>query len=221
MPETVKASVVVVDDHAIFRMGVVQTLAMSSMLEVVGEAASSAEAISLIERLSPDVALIDISMLGNGLELLREVVRRWPRIRTAMLTVSAEDEDVFRAIDLGASGYILKGISAVDLVSAVEAIAQGQSFVSPSLGVQLMTILRHQTTQTSDRSLSRQELKVLRYLLEGKSNSEIASQMNISIKTVKFHFTNIFEKTGTNSRVALALKAADLIRHAERADQQS
>jgi two-component system, NarL family, nitrate/nitrite response regulator NarL len=213
-----RASVIVVDDHAIFRMGVVQTLAMSSDVVVIGEGGTRDEALELVERLSPDIALLDISMPGSGIDAAREIVGRWPGTRAVLLTVSEEDEDVFRAVDLGASGYILKGISANDLVQAVEAVAKGENFVSPSLGLKLISsIRRRDENQVSAAKISPQELNVLNHLTSGRTNAEIARLMGISIKTVKFHFTNLFNKTGTKSRVELALRAADLIKSAERA----
>src|SRR5690606_36990396 len=122
----------VVDDHAIFRMGVIQSLSLSDKIEVVGEGADRDDALALMGKFSPDVALIDISMPGDGLEAAREIVTRWPATRTVMLTASEEDEDVYRALKLGASGYILKGISARELIAAVEAVATGETFLSPS-----------------------------------------------------------------------------------------
>lgn len=206
------ASVIVVDDHALFRMGVLQTLALSAMVNVVGEGASRDDAIRLMSKYEPDIALIDISMPGNGFEAVREIVERWPVTRAVLLTASEEDEDVYRALKLGASGFILKGISARELISAVEAIASGETFLSPSLATRLLTVLRsNSTSQAQSAKLSGQEMKVLSCLVDGMSNSEIGEALEISLKTVKFHLTNIFAKTGAKSRVQLALLARDLI----------
>lgn len=210
MAET--SSVIVVDDHAIFRMGVVQTIAMSSRLSVVGEGSDRQEALDLMERLDPDIALLDISMPGNGLEAAREIVARRPRCSVVMLTVSEEDEDVFRAVDLGARGYILKGISAVDLVAALETVARGEHFLSPSLGLRLMASLKKENAAASHAlSLTPQEINIVSHLVDGKTNQKISIDLGISIKTVKFHITNIFRKTSTTNRVELALKANKLL----------
>ena len=205
------ASVIVVDDHAIFRMGVLQTLALCPALDVVGEGASCEDAIRLVSQYEPDIALIDISMPGNGFEAACQILSQWPATRVVLLTASEEDEDVYRGLKLGASGYILKGISARELISAVEAIAAGETFLSPSLAVRLLDVLRSPpASQAVGTRLSAQEAKVLGCLVDGKSNSDIAGALGISSKTVKFHLTNIFAKTGAKSRVQLALLARDL-----------
>jgi two-component system nitrate/nitrite response regulator NarL len=202
-------SVIVVDDHAIFRMGVMQTLALSSAINVVGEGASCDDAIALMSQYEPDIALIDISMPGNGFEAAGQILRQWPATRVVLLTASEEDEDVYRGLKLGASGYILKGISARELIFAVETIASGETFLSPSLAVRLLDVLRS-SSNTATTHLSHQETRVLGCLVSGMSNSDIATALGISLKTVKFHLTNIFAKTGTKSRVQLALMARDL-----------
>lgn len=211
------SSVIVVDDHAIFRMGVLQSLALSTNLQVVGEGATCDDALELMARHLPDVALIDISMPGNGLEVAQEIVSRWPATKTVLLTASEEDEDVYRALKLGAAGYILKGISARELISAVETIAAGETFLSPSLAVRLMDVLRVNSPNAAGAKLSSQEMKVTGFLAEGMSNLEIAEALGVSLKTVKFHITNTFTKTGAKNRVQLALLARSLIeRGAER-----
>ncbi|WP_395517845.1 response regulator [Pseudorhizobium flavum] len=203
-----RSHVIVVDDHAIFRMGVIQSLSLSDKIEVVGEGADRDDALALMGKFSPDVALIDISMPGDGLEAAREIVTRWPATRTVMLTASEEDEDVYRALKLGASGYILKGISARELIAAVEAVATGETFLSPSLASRLLNVLR---VRPPDANLSGQEKNVLEHIAKGMTNSEIAEVMGISLKTVKFHVTNTLAKTGAKNRVQLALLARDLL----------
>jgi two-component system nitrate/nitrite response regulator NarL len=207
-----RASVIIVDDHSIFRMGVVQTLSMSKHLTVAGEGSNREEALELMKNLSPDVALLDISMPGNGLETAREIVSRWPATKVVMLTVSEEDDDVLQAADIGTSGYILKGISAVELLRAVEAVARGENFISPSLGLKLINTMRRDARKPAvGHKITAQEMKVLRQLAMGKSNAEIAETLGLAIKTVKFHFTNLFTKTGAKSRVELALKANQIL----------
>lgn len=213
------SSVIVVDDHAIFRMGVLQSLALTQDLEVVGEGATSEDALALMAKHSPDVALIDISMPGNGFQAVSEIVRRWPTTRTVLLTASDEDEDVYRALNLGASGYILKGISAGELIAAVKAIAAGETFLSPSLAVRLLDVLRATPPPVAKLNLSAQETKVMRCLAKGMSNSGIADALSISQKTVKFHITNLFGKTGMKSRIQLALLSRDVV-EAEAGERQ-
>jgi len=204
-------SVIVVDDHSLFRMGVLQALGLEKSLTVKGEGASKKEALYLVETLLPDVALLDISMPGNGIEAAREITSRWPDTKVVMLTVSEEDDDVLEALDAGATGYVLKGSPAPELIAAVSTVADGQPYLSPSLGMRLFGVIR---TRTAEHRIERlidtltpKEAIVFELLGRGCTNRTIAGEMGVQIKTVKFHVGRLLAKLGVKNRVEAALIA--------------
>lgn len=209
MPE--RTSIIVVDDHAIFRAGVIQIFSKCENLDVVGEGASSAEAVALVELHSPKVALIDVSMPGGGIAAAGEIHQRWPGVKIIMLTVSEEEDVVLRALEAGAVGYALKGTPASELISIVTSIVNGDAYVPPAMAVRLLTAMRGQQGQdslsTKIAMLSPKEERTLRLLSRGFTNREIADATGVQVKTVKFHVSNILSKLGVRSRVEAALIA--------------
>ncbi|MGO4622516.1 response regulator [Ensifer sp. 2YAB10] len=204
-------SVIVVDDHALFRMGVLQALGLQKHFAVVGEGASKDEALRLVEKLLPDVALLDISMPGNGIDAAREISARWPETKVVMLTVSEEDDDVLEALDAGAAGYVLKGAPAPDLIAAIATVAEGQAYLSPALGMRLFGVIRnrtegHRVERLIDK-LTPKEAIVFRLLGRGCTNRTIAEEMDVQVKTVKFHVGRLLTKLGAKNRVEAALLA--------------
>lgn len=211
LPLPDQTPVIIVDDHSIFRTGVVQTLRMISSVDVVGEGGSLEDAIALVERLRPAVAFIDLYMPGGGIETVRRIHDRFPATKLIVLTVSEEDDDIVRALEAGASGYMLKGIAARDLIAAVEAIVAGDTYVSPSLGMRLVNAMRERSNQhrVADLggTLTPKEAETLRLIGEGLSNREIAGRVGVQTKTVKFHVSNLLKKLAMRNRVELALYA--------------
>lgn len=132
-----KTSIIVVDDHALFRTGVVHCLNSQDDFVVLGEGASGADALRIANELDPDIALVDISMPGNGVDAAAAIRDAGCRARVVMLTVSEEDDDIVSALEAGAVGYLLKGIGASDLIDAVRRIALGETFVSPNLAAKV------------------------------------------------------------------------------------
>jgi DNA-binding NarL/FixJ family response regulator len=160
----------------------------------------------------PDVALVDISMPGNGIEAVREV-RGLPQApRVIMLTVSEADDDIMRALDAGAVGYLLKGINATDLITAVKSVAAGSSFVSPTLAHRLLAGQRPSSHASALASLSDREKETLRLVARGKSNRQVARELKVQERTVKFHMSNIIRKLGVRNRVEAALIAQKELR---------
>ena len=204
-------SVIVVDDHSLFRMGVLQALGLEKDLDVIGEGASTEDALRLVETLLPDVALLDISMPGSGIEAARAISRRWPETRIIMLTVSEEDDDVLEALDAGATGYVLKGTPAPELIAAVSTVADGQPYLSPALGMRLFGVIRNRTeghrVERLIDTLTPKEAIVFRLLGRGCTNRAIAAEMGVQIKTVKFHVGRLLAKLGAKNRVEAALIA--------------
>ena len=202
-----KISVVVVDDHSLFRAGVIQTLMLDPVLEVVGEGESGAAAIQLAQTKKPDIMLLDISMPGDGIEAARVIAQLDHSIRIIMLTVSEDDENIMSALEAGAVGYVLKGIEATPLIEAVKSVAAGNSFISPNLTLRLLANVKRKSTPSPLARLSVQEGKMLRLVSKGMSNREVGAQLGILEKTVKFHMTRIMAKIKARNRVEASLIA--------------
>jgi DNA-binding NarL/FixJ family response regulator len=200
--------IVVADDHPIVRRGVVQVLAAEPGFEVVAEAGDGEAALAEIERLRPDVAVLDVDMPKlDGLAVAREVFRRGSEVSVVFLTIHT-GEDIFNeAIDLGAYGYVLKESAVVDVVSAVRAAAAKTPYVTPSLTPYLLRrgarrdALARGTPGLGD--LTRSERRILKLIAEEKTSREIADRLFISPRTVENHRTNICQKLGLQGSHAL------------------
>ncbi|MGV2981677.1 response regulator [Camelimonas sp. ID_303_24] len=202
-----KITVVVIDDHPLFRTGVIQTLGLDPGLEVVGDGGSGEQAIELARRLKPDVILLDISMPGNGMATAATIAAEEDAPRVVMLTVSEENERVIAALEAGAVGYILKGIEAVQLIAAVRNVANGETFVSPNLALPLLSRIKEKTTPRQIDTLSEREKQILRLVAQGLSNRQVGEALGVLEKTVKFHMTRIMEKLNVRNRVVASLIA--------------
>jgi DNA-binding NarL/FixJ family response regulator len=201
---------VVADDHPFYRRGLVQILADAG-LEVVAEVANGQDAIRVTEETAPDVVVMDLNMPGlSGLEATRRLTERLPATRVLMLTVSAEESDVFEAILAGASGYVLKDGPVEDLVAGIQAVAAGGSLISPPIASMLLRRLREQALASQEMpeiGLSARELEVLSLLAEGKANAEIGDALFISSSTVRNHISSILIKLHVGNRVQAAVRA--------------
>lgn len=195
--------VIIADDHAIVRSGVRLLLEAEPDIEVVGEASDGNETMDLVEALQPDVALIDIAMpVMDGLEATRQTTKQFPRTKVLILTMHRSDEYFFEAIKAGASGFILKGAKANNLIEAVRVVSAGEVFLYPTMARKLvqgyLTLAGWEIE--SELSLSPREKQVLRLLAEGYSNSEIAKKLFVSPSTVHTHRSNLMEKLGLSNR---------------------
>ena len=172
-----KIRVVLADDHPLFRDGVARTLVESDLFEVVGQASTGREAVAMIAAHKPDIALLDISMPDGGLWALSQVMTSPEPPRVAMLTVSEEDDDVMQALKAGATGYLLKGVGAQELVSVVSDLAAGRSYLAPSLAIKVLAAMNAPRAAPADDDpldgLTKREEDILRLVSEGKSNKEV------------------------------------------------
>lgn len=198
--------VVLIDDHPIVRAGIAGMLAHTDGIEVVGEAANGREALGLIERVSPDVLLLDLRMpVMDGPELIRELRAQGNAVGILVLTTYDTDADILRATEAGANGYLLKDTSLADLIRAIEATSAGDTWLAPSVAAQVMKSLHGSGTE----KLSTRELEVLRLVADGHSNKEIATELHVSPATVKTHLIHVFRKLDVNDRTAAVTVALD------------
>ncbi len=207
-----KIQVVIVDDHPLFRDGVLQTLSAEPDFEVVGQATTAAEAVRLAGELLPDVILLDITIPGGGLNAAHTIAAASPFTKIVMLTASEAEEDVLTALKSGARGYILKGVSARELVKAVRDVHAGEAYVTPALAASLLSEMKAGLREPSPLAspldeLTERERQILEQVAAGLSNKEIAQQLFLSEKTVKHYMTNILQKLQVRNRVEAALLA--------------
>lgn len=204
--------ILLVDDHEVVRVGVRALIDRHPDMEVVAEATTVREAISQAEQLLPDVVVLDIRLPGgNGLEACRQIKAHRPDTRVVILTSFPDDEVLFDAIAAGADGYVLKQIGSDDLIHALECVAQGQNLLDPSLTDRLFAKVREARRQERAHAfadLTSQELHILALIAEGQTNREIASQVQLSEKTVRNYVSIILGKLNVTSRAQAAAYAA-------------
>jgi two-component system, NarL family, response regulator LiaR len=200
--------VLLVDDHMVVRSGLSTVLSVYDDLKLVGEAGDGEEAVRLCERLQPDVILMDLLMPKmDGVTAIKAIKTRWPQIQIIALTSFKEKEYVEGALKAGANGYLLKDVSAEELVNAVRRATAGQPSLSPEAAQVLMKNVSEPALPYQE--MTGREKEILALMVEGMSNNEIAERLIVSQSTVKFHVSNILSKLGVTGRteaVALAVK---------------
>jgi two-component system, NarL family, invasion response regulator UvrY len=200
--------VLVADDHAVVRRGVKQILADDPKMVVVGEAGSGQEVLNLIRERACDVVLLDIAMPdGGGLEILAQLRNLKPDLRVLILSMYPERQYAVRALKAGAAGYLTKESAPEELLTAVRKAAQGGKYITLSLAEQLAAELGGEVEREPHAGLSDREYQVLRLLASGKSVSEVAVELALSVKTVSTYRTRILEKLGLKN-------TAELVRYA-------
>ena len=204
-----RISVLIVDDHAVVRRGLRAFLESEEDIEIVGEAANGAEAVEKVQALLPDVVLMDLVMPGmGGIRATREIAEVSPSSRVLVLTSFSEDEQVFPSIKAGAMGYLLKDVAAEQLGSAIRSVARGVFLLDPQIASKVLKEFStvHQEIPSLGR-LTPREVEVLTLIARGRSNKEIAVDLNISVKTVKTHVSNILGKLHMMDRTQAAIYA--------------
>ncbi len=208
---TDRIQVIIVDDHPLFRDGVVNTLQAEPDFEVVGEGTSAADAVRLASEHLPDLLLLDINIPGGGLNAVPKIAASSPVTKIIMLTASEEEDDVVSALKAGARAYIVKGIAARELRSVLRAVYNGEAYVTPALAASLLSDFRAAASGAKSKGplddLTEREHEILELVANGKSNKEIAAELFLSEKTVKHYMTNILQKLHVRNRVEAALLA--------------
>lgn len=217
-PDAIK--VLLVDDQRLIREGLRTLLGLHSDIRIIGEAADGIEAESLTERLRPQVVLMDLRMpRRDGVTATRRITERWPGVQVLVLTTYDDDELVFRALEAGASGYLLKDVGSDVLAEAIRAASRGESPLQPSVARKVIRRLRSspapalpalQPIAEGDKSLTDREIEILRLLSIGMLNREIAARLSLTEGTVKNYISTILAKTGLHDRTQAALYA---VRH--------
>jgi DNA-binding NarL/FixJ family response regulator len=207
-----KIQVVVVDDHPMFREGVIHALGAEPDLDVVGQGSTMEDALSLARDLLPDVMMLDIRMPGSGLRAAEAIAELYPVVKTVIVTASEDDDDVLAAMNAGARGYVLKGVLPQEMAEILRAIQRGEVYVTPGLAAHVLTDLARSTSRLQASTdpmdgLTARERDILKLLAEGQSNKEIGRRLFLTEKTVKHYMTNILQKLQVRNRVEAALLA--------------
>jgi len=201
--------VMIVDDHHLVREGLKAVLNQGIDINVVGEAGTAEDALNMVEKLDPDVVLMDISMPGmGGIRATKSIRERYPEVKVVILTMLDQEGYVYEAVKAGATGYMLKSASSDELVRAIKAVYDGKALLHPEATAQLLKEFANLAEyHGQDYGLSNREMEVLQLLSEGKTNKEIANSLYISEQTVKTHLAHIFGKLGTSDRTQTVAKA--------------
>ena len=209
-----RLGVLIADDHPVFRRGLRTIIESESEFEVVGEANDGEDALALIEKTQPAIAILDISMPKlDGLEIANRLRERGSSVKVIFNTMYREEKLFKRALDAGVKGYVLKDCAAVDIVSCLNAVASGQNYTSPELTTYLMNRVREVESQGVEHSgvetLTDTERRVLTLIADCKTNKEIAQQLFVSARTVETHRNNICKKLNIHGSHALMKFALD------------
>jgi len=203
--------VLVADDHRLFRQGLISLMrTRPDLVQVVGEAETGRQAVALSSELRPDLVLMDIYMpQSDGLQAAQTILRELPGVQIIMLTASELDEHFYEAVQLGVAGYLLKNLDAVELFDLIEGVARGEAALTQAMAARLLKGVATRTLNASkgEEALTNREIEVIKLLANGFTNPQIASELNITINTVKSHISHILTKLQLKNRTQAAAYA--------------
>jgi len=207
-----KLTILIADDHPVFRKGLRAILATMTETELVGEASTGGEAVVQAEKLQPDVVLMDLKMPGgDGLSAIRKIVQTSPHIRILVVTMFEDDDSVFAAMRSGARGYVLKDMNDEEIKRAILAVGNGEAIFSPGIAERMISFFaaRPDVDAAIFPDLTESERNVLRLMVQGANNEAIAHQLGFTVKTVRNYCSNIFGKLQVAGRAQAIVKARD------------
>lgn len=191
----------IVDDHVLIRLGLITIFNDEPDITVAGEAGNGRRAVELFTEIHPDVVLLDLKMPGlNGVETIRLLKEKSPTVRVVVLTTLDQEEEIFRALEAGAMGYLLKDMRKEELVEAIRAVHRGERWLAPLAGSRL-------AERVVRKELNERELEIIKFLVQGRSNKEIAAASSLSEDSIKWHMKNLLRKLGTHDRTQAAVLA--------------
>lgn len=208
---TAEISLAVIDDHPLFREGVIRSLTEMDGFSIVGEGSSKEDALRIATEHRPDILLLDISMPGGGLDAISLILGQIPDQKIVMLTVSEASDDVMAALKSGAKGYVLKGVGSRMLADIIRSIAAGDSYVAPTLSARLISENGSAAQVNPFNALTDREREVLELASAGLSNKHIGLKLDLHEKTIKHHMTQIFAKLEVSNRTEAAMAFRDEI----------
>jgi len=204
-----KIRILIADDHSMVREGLKQLIELEEDIEVIAQSGNGKETIEYIEKYNPDVVLLDINMPSmNGLEVLEYLNRKNINTNVLMLTIHNEVEYLYKAVEIGVNGYVLKDSEADVLIKAIRTIYSGETYIQPNMAAKLFKKMNgNKENELENSKLTKRELEVLKLITDGLLNKEIAYKLCISEKTVKNHVSNIFKKIDVSDRTQAAVYA--------------
>ncbi|KRB24081.1 hypothetical protein ASD99_29465 [Mesorhizobium sp. Root695] len=206
-----RVSIAVVDDHPIVRSGLNAVISGEAGFNLVAEGSTAREALEIAERWRPQIMLLDLAIPGGGMEALKRIVVQVPSVRCMILTVCDLATTAIAALNAGAKGYVLKGVSAGDLKKAMWTVANEESFVSPEFATKLLQAAQLNVQHASSiDQLTHREAQIMKAVEEGLTNREIGEKLEISEKTVKYYMSAILQKYGVTNRVSAVIAAQKL-----------
>ena len=206
-------SVAVIDDHPLFREGVIHSLSEGGRFRIVGQGGSIEEALSIAAEKRPDIILMDLSMPGGGLNALTSITEQHPEQKVVVLTVSEDGDDMATAIRRGAKGYVVKGVGSRALGEILRLVAAGQTYISPTLTAKLVAKIKDPEKRLSDgiSNLNAREIEILGLVTSGLSNKRIALRLGLQEKTIKHYMTRIMQTLAVSNRTEAAIVFRDSI----------
>lgn len=200
--------VAVIDSHPLFRKGLVETISGRQMV-VVAEGETADDARRIVHESSPDILIIDISISGDGIAGAEKALRLRPGLKVIVLTASDDAVDLAESLRIGVHGYILKGVTEAELLNAMKAIHRGEPYITPSLASRLLAKSRGKSVFADEPNaigLSLRDRRVLRQLARGLTNRELAAELGVNVRTIKYYLSQVFKKLRVHSRVEAILK---------------